>query len=53
VSDLKVGDQILVRGSTSNGTLTATSIREGSVGGGFGFRPGANGGQAPTNGASQ
>ncbi len=52
VSDLKVGDQVVVRGKTSNGTITATNIREGALGGGLGFRPGAGGGQAP-NGASQ
>ncbi len=50
VSDLKVGDQVVVRGKTSNGTITATTIREGALGGGLGFRPGANGGQAPPNG---
>lgn len=35
VSDLKVGDQVVVQGKRSNGTITATNIREGSVGGGF------------------
>jgi hypothetical protein len=32
VSDLTVGEQIMVRGSSSNGTITATSIREGDFG---------------------
>ncbi|MDQ1532653.1 MAG: hypothetical protein QOF28_414 [Actinomycetota bacterium] len=43
VSALAVGDQVLVVGSTSNNVVTATSIREGSVGGGF-FRGGPGGG---------
>jgi hypothetical protein len=39
VSDLEVGDQIVVIGSQADGTITATSIRQGA-GGGFpgGFR---------------
>lgn len=53
VGDLKVGDQVVVRGKQSKGTITATNIREGGLGGGVGFRPGASGGQAPTNGGSQ
>jgi hypothetical protein len=43
VSALAVGDQVLVVGTTSNNVVTATSIREGSVGGGF-FRGGPGGG---------
>ena len=41
VSDLKVGDTVVVRGKTSNGTITATTIREGALGGfgGFGGPP--------------
>ncbi len=49
VSDLTVGEQIMVRGTSSNGTITATSIREG----GFGPPQGASGGNgAGPGGAS-
>ena len=34
VSDLKVGDTIVAMGETKDGVLTATSIREGAMGGG-------------------
>lgn len=50
VSDLKVGDQVMVRGETNNGTITATSIREGALGG-F-FRGGNRPPGAPTSGSS-
>jgi hypothetical protein len=56
VSDLKVGDQVVVRGKRSNGAITATNIREGALGGGFFGRRGAGGAGgtgAPANGASQ
>jgi len=50
VSDLTVGEQIMVRGTSSNGTVTATSIREGDVG----PPPGAGSGSAggPPGGSS-
>ena len=40
-SDLKVGDQITVVGDQSNGTISATQIRQGDFGGG---PPGGGGG---------
>ena len=49
VSDLKVGDTITAMGTQSDGTITATSIREGA----FGGFPGANGGSAPSASSSQ
>ncbi len=48
VSDLTVGEQIMVRGTSSNGTITATSIREGD----FGPPPGAGSGNAGGPGSS-
>ncbi len=51
VSDLKVGDQVVVRGKRSNGTITATSIREGSLAGGVFGRNRPNG--APPDGNAQ
>lgn len=51
VSDLKVGDEVVVRGKRSNGTITATNIREGALGGGFFGRNRPNG--APPNGNAQ
>jgi len=42
VSDLKAGEQIVVAGTTSNGTITATTIRTGSTG--LGGGPGGTGG---------
>jgi hypothetical protein len=52
LSALKVGDQVVVTGSTKNGTLTATAIREGDAGGnGFGgFGRGGFNGTPPTTG---
>ena len=44
VSDLKVGEAIMWRGKTSDGTTTATDIREGS----FGPPPGGNGPGGPS-----
>ena len=32
-ADLQVGDTVTVRGTAANGTITATSIREGALGG--------------------
>lgn len=46
VSDLSVGEQVVVTGTTNNGVVTATSIREGAVGG-FGGRNGGGPGQTP------
>jgi hypothetical protein len=40
VSDLKTGEQVVVNGTTSNGTLTADTVRQGAAGPGGG-RPGA------------
>lgn len=34
-ADLKAGEQVVVTGQTANGTVTANSVRQGSVGGGF------------------
>jgi hypothetical protein len=48
VSDLTVGEQIMVRGTSSSGTITATSIREGDVG----PPPGAGSGNAGGPGSS-
>ncbi len=48
LSDLKVGDTIMVRGQDSNGTITATSIREGALVGFGGPPPGAGGDGAPS-----
>jgi hypothetical protein len=43
VSDLKTGEQVVVNGTTSNGTLTADTVRQGAAGAGGGFnRPGAS-----------
>jgi hypothetical protein len=43
VSDLKTGEQVVVNGTTSNGTLTADTVRQGAAGPGGGFnRPGAS-----------
>jgi hypothetical protein len=43
VSDLKTGEQVVVNGTTSNGTLTADTVRQGGAGPGGGFRrPGAS-----------
>jgi hypothetical protein len=45
VSDLKPGQQVVVNGTSSNGTLTADTVRQGAAGpgGGGGFnRPGAS-----------
>jgi Domain of unknown function (DUF5666) len=39
VADLAVGDTVMVRGEESDGTITATSIREGALRGGFGGPP--------------
>jgi hypothetical protein len=38
-SDLKAGEQVVVNGQTSNGTLTASTVRQGGVGPGGGGRP--------------
>ncbi|HEY0473699.1 MAG TPA: hypothetical protein VGD34_18650 [Kribbella sp.] len=40
-SDLKAGEQVVVSGQTSNGTLTADTVRQGGVGPGAG-RPNAS-----------
>ncbi len=37
MSDLKVGDTVMVRGTETDGVLTATTIREGALG--FGRPP--------------
>jgi co-chaperonin GroES (HSP10) len=52
VSDLKVGDRIVVSGTTTNGTITATTIRTGSagLGGGPGGGPGTGGGTSQGSG---
>jgi hypothetical protein len=42
--DLKAGEQVVVSGQTSNGTLTATTVRQG----GTGFGPGGFGGRNPS-----
>jgi hypothetical protein len=43
VSDLKTGEQVVVNGTTSNGTLTADTVRQGAAGPGGGFnRPSAS-----------
>jgi hypothetical protein len=48
VSDLSVGEQVVVSGTTNNGVVSATSIREGARGG-FGGRNGFGpGGTPPT-----
>jgi hypothetical protein len=58
VSALKVGETVSVRGTTSNGTIAATSIDEGASSGfgGPGGAPGASGfsgtGGAPTDPAA-
>jgi hypothetical protein len=39
VSDLKTGEQVVVQGTTANGTVTADTVRQGGTGGGG--RPGA------------
>lgn len=39
LSDLKVGDTVMVRGDEADGTITATSIREGELGGPMGGGP--------------
>lgn len=44
VSDLKTGEQVVVSGTTSNGTLTADTVRQGGAGGGFN-----RGGATPSN----
>jgi hypothetical protein len=49
VSALAVGDQVSVAGASANGTVTATSIREGATG--FGGR-GFPGGGAPSPGSN-
>jgi hypothetical protein len=38
-SDLKAGEQVVVNGQTSNGTLTASTVRQGGVAPGGGGRP--------------
>jgi len=48
LSDLKVGDRIVVSGTTSDGTITATTIRTGSAG--LGGGPGGGSGPAGGNG---
>ncbi len=58
LSDLAKGDTVTVTGATANGTLTATAIRRGDIGAGFGFgipggrgaagAPGAPGGPTTT-----
>ncbi|TDU84246.1 hypothetical protein EV138_6717 [Kribbella voronezhensis] len=40
-SDLKAGEQVVVSGETSNGTLTARTVRQGGLGG-FGRNPSAS-----------
>jgi hypothetical protein len=43
VSDLKTGEQVVVNGTTSNGTMTADTVRQGAAGAGGGFnRPSAS-----------
>lgn len=42
LADLAKGDTVTVTGATANGTLTATAIRRGDDG--FGFGPGGAGG---------
>ncbi|TDW22298.1 hypothetical protein [Kribbella kalugense] len=34
-ADLKAGEQVVVTGQTANGTVTANSVRQGTLGGGF------------------
>jgi hypothetical protein len=46
VSDLKTGEQVVVNGTTSNGTLTADTVRQGAAGPGGGFN---RGGATPSN----
>jgi hypothetical protein len=41
VSDLKTGEQVVVSGTSANGTLTADTVRQGAAGPGGGGRPGA------------
>ena len=41
LGDLEVGDSVIVIGTEADGTLTATSIREGALGGPPGMVPGA------------
>lgn len=50
LADLQVGDTVMVRGAAANGTITATSIRDGVLGGG---PPGANPRAAPSTGSQQ
>jgi hypothetical protein len=53
VSDLAVGQPVTIRGTTSNGTVTATAIQEGAAAFGQGGQGGQGGpaAQTPTNGA--
>jgi hypothetical protein len=44
-SDLKAGEEVVVNGQTSNGTLTATTVRQG----GTGFPGGRNPSATPSN----
>jgi hypothetical protein len=51
LGDLEVGDSVMVIGTEADGTLTATSIREGGFGGPPGMVPGA--GSTPGNDPQQ
>ena len=41
-ADLKAGEQVVVSGQNSNGTITANTVRQGSFGGGFRNNPSAS-----------
>lgn len=40
-ADLKAGEQVVVSGQTTDGSLTATTVRQGGLAGGFGRTPNA------------
>jgi hypothetical protein len=52
LADLSVGDQVVVTGATKNGVVTATAIREGTLGGFGGRNGGGLPGGPPSSGVS-